>query len=837
VTGVTVDSVPDEAPQEVGRVEVRDSRGVQVGPGSVQINVSGDAPRLQVARSAYLEQVRRIAPSDPPGLKDRETELAELARFCLDPNPKAASYAWWRADPWAGKSALLSTFVLRPPAEVAKRVQIVSFFITARLAAQDTRESFTEVLMEQLAALLEQPLPAVQPEATREAYLLSLLSQAATSCQGKRKRLVLVVDGLDEDRGATTGPDAHSIAGLLPADPAAGMRVIVAGRPNPPIPDDVPNWHPLRNPEIIRPLSRSPHARDAQRLGRQELQRLLGGSMAEQEVLGLLAAGRGGLSCLDLAELADVTPWAAERILHTAPGRTFGSRPSLHTVGNRPEVYLLGHEELQGAAVYYLHRRLAGYRERLHAWAASYHARGWPPDTPEYLLSGYFRLLEDLADLPRMIQFALDTARHHQMVGLPGGNAVALAEIRSTLEFIASKDEPDLASALMLACYRDHLANRNGHAPDSLSDTWGALPQLPRAEADGPTTTTPYLQARALAKVAGALARTGQHRQAEAVARAISNPGPRVSALAWVGEALARAGESPRARVIAEEALTVARSVTDLYSQAITLAQVAGTLAQAGEPLRARDIAEEATIAARSTSSPFLQAITLVQVARALVQAGESEQARVIAEEAATVARSVTDLYSQAITLAQVAETLAQSGEPLQARVIAEESTAMVRPMTRPNSRATALAQIAGALAQAGESEQARVIAEEAIAASRTTTDPFLLAITLAQIAGALARAGESEQARVIAEEAIAAARPIPDASSQANALAQIAEILAHAGETWTAAKATAALCAIGQWWVAVTPVLMLAPSPSGMLSRVLKEQAPIQYVFDSGQR
>jgi hypothetical protein len=68
---------------------------------------------------------------------------------------------------------LLSTFVLRPP----EGVRVVSFFVTARLAAQDTREAFTEVLAEQLAALLGQSVPAVLPEATREAYLLDLLSQ------------------------------------------------------------------------------------------------------------------------------------------------------------------------------------------------------------------------------------------------------------------------------------------------------------------------------------------------------------------------------------------------------------------------------------------------------------------------------------------------------------------------------------------------------------------------------------------------------------------------------------------------------------------------------------
>jgi hypothetical protein len=85
----------------------------------------------------------------------REAGLAELTAFCVDErvSPVSGPYVWWRAEAWAGKSALLSTFVLSPPAPVRERVRIVSFFITARLAAQDTREAFTTVILEQLAAL------------------------------------------------------------------------------------------------------------------------------------------------------------------------------------------------------------------------------------------------------------------------------------------------------------------------------------------------------------------------------------------------------------------------------------------------------------------------------------------------------------------------------------------------------------------------------------------------------------------------------------------------------------------------------------------------------------
>ena len=75
----------------------------------------------------YLQQVRRIAPPGyPPGLVGREAELAELARFCLERG--RGPYVWWRAGAWAGKSALMSTFVLRPPPEMGDRVRMVSFF-------------------------------------------------------------------------------------------------------------------------------------------------------------------------------------------------------------------------------------------------------------------------------------------------------------------------------------------------------------------------------------------------------------------------------------------------------------------------------------------------------------------------------------------------------------------------------------------------------------------------------------------------------------------------------------------------------------------------------------
>jgi hypothetical protein len=192
-------------------------------------NIGGDvhvALGRSVVRSAYQEQVRRIAPGE---LREREGELAELAAFCIEAEAARPAYLWWQAPAWAGKSALLAWFVLHPP----EGVRVVSFFVTARYAGQSDRVAFVEVLIEQLAELLGRALPALLTDATREPHLLAMLADAAAACAAKGERLVLVVDGLDEDRGVGTASDVHSIAAMLPIKPQNGLRVVVAGRPHP----------------------------------------------------------------------------------------------------------------------------------------------------------------------------------------------------------------------------------------------------------------------------------------------------------------------------------------------------------------------------------------------------------------------------------------------------------------------------------------------------------------------------------------------------------------------------------------------------------------------------
>ncbi|MEU4447735.1 hypothetical protein AB0K14_07250 [Actinosynnema sp. NPDC050801] len=414
----------------------------------------GDVTVAQPARSRYLEEVRALAPERLVG---RARELDELADFCTaDPEPEAG-YLWWQADAWTGKSALMSWFVLHPP----PGVRIVSFFVTSRYSAQNNADAFVRTVVEQLADLLGEPLPAAG-----HIHLRGLLREAAEARERAGERLVLVVDGLDEDHNVDGTGEVHSIAALLPASPPAGMRVVVASRLNPTLPADVPDDHPLRDASVTRRLGPSLQAKVVRVDMERELRRLMQGSPEERDLLGLVVAAGGGLSAADLAELTGRPRRQVDDHLASVAGRSYLPRPAQWA----PDavVYLLGHEELQVEALEFVADELDGLHGRLHDWADRYRERFWPQNTPEYLLNGYFRLLVRLGDVDRMVDCAADPARHGTLLDLSGGDAIGLSEIDRTWRALIHRGEPDLEALTRLAVHRSHLAWRNAAVPERL---------------------------------------------------------------------------------------------------------------------------------------------------------------------------------------------------------------------------------------------------------------------------------------------------------------------------------------------------------------------------------
>ncbi|MEV0170709.1 hypothetical protein AB0I00_06220 [Streptomyces sp. NPDC050803] len=705
--------------------------------GDIGVAVTGDANRITLApevRSAYWEQVRRIA---PPELCGREPELSALTAFCTtDSGP---SYAWWRAAAWTGKTALMSWFALHPP----RGVRIVPFFVTARLGAQNDVTAYVDVVLEQLAELTGEALPAHLTAATREAHLLHLYGAAARACAERGERLVLLVDGLDEDRGVTTGPDAHSIASLLPEHPEAGMRVLVAGRLNPPLPGDVPARHPLKYPKTVRTLAPSPYALAIRTEAERELKHLLAAGGLERELLGLVTAAGGGLTADDLAQLTGAVPYRVADVLRTRAGRTFGVRL---------DVYLLGHEELQVQAQEMLGvAELARYQGQLHAWADDWRGRGWPEGTPEYLLRGYFRLLAAVDDRDRMLALALDPRRHERLAELTGADAAALAEGRVAWGHLVAAGDADLCGLLRLAMCRSELENRNLGISPLMCWAWAKLGQGGRAEAMARAMPRAQDRMDALTRVAEVLCAQGEHARAldlarYAAAQLTGRPvndftGPCAVRITGVFATLGRYEEAEQldARITRMPIeIDRERLVLDLvgvwagagrYDRAESLARSLGpslgpaalvrlAAALAREPDRAGALFAEAERLARSRG--------LVRTVDELRGAGESARAR-----------ALMDRVADAVPRAPVVGLLARMGE-------FERAEEWLDGIAGEVDRPAAAAELAGALAWAGRfAEAERVLAE--------IHDEGVYDYALCEIVEALAASGRFDRAEALA--------------------------------------------------------------------------------------
>jgi hypothetical protein len=551
-------------------------------------------------RSGYVRLVGDIAPLR---LLGRDDELDELARWCASADE---AYVRWQAGPRAGKSALMSWLVLHPP----PGTWVISFFVTARLAAQADSTAFTDGLLDQLAAVTGQQVPLAAPAAVRDRVRRQLLEGAAERAVKAGRRLVLVVDGLDEDCGSLSGSGLPSIAACLPKRPPDGLRVIVAGRPDPPLPADVGPDHPLRRCPVRR-LEVSPHATRVTQLAQRELDDVLATDRHRHDglgyqVLGLVTASGGGLGDRDLQQLTGRPAFEVDRLLRGVFGRTIAGRSGPHAATRS---FLFTHETLREQAIGRLGAdTLAGFAGRLHAWADGYRHRRWPADTPEYLLRGYPRMLVGAGDAVRLAALAADTDRHHRMLAATGGDAAALAEIAAAHALISTSTSPDLLAALRLARHRDQLSERNAHIPAQLPAVWVTLGQPVRAEALARSITDPGARAHALAGVAAAAAADDLDR-AERIARSITYPDERARALAGVAAAAA-AGDLDRARELAAGAERIARSITDPDKQAQALAGVASS---AAELVRARSCIAGALAAGRWTIP--LQALALVDPA------------------------------------------------------------------------------------------------------------------------------------------------------------------------------------------------------------------------------
>ena len=468
-----------------------------------------------------------------------------------------------------------------------------------------------------------------------------------------------------------------------------------------------------------------------------------------------------GLSLRDLIELTKASQPEAEGRLAAAFGRIFSTDVRRSEL-DRPadQVYLFGHETLQEIAEEQLAHDLGRYRQGIHEWAAEYRARGWPADTPGYLLQPYGALLASVRDAERLAAAAADSARHDRMLVRTNSDGAALTEVLKTQRLLLDQTEPDLTAVSVLAVERDRLLNRNHAIPVNLPAVW---------------------------------ARLGNVRHARELAQSMPLPA-QISALAYVIVLLAPT-DPDSARGLAEEAQLAAHSLKDREDRASALHRVA----RAAEAIATRSWNQEKLEAHKGRIGAIFQLTrrgVLAGAARALL-AGP-------AGPAVNTAGMLLDPIDQSLALEAIAEARASIGSDHVET--ADRAERAAGTLTEPGSRAAFLIGMAAALAERDPARAARLaqeavnvtadidgrgtdFAEElaaaglwdaAIEVARANPDPGGYQISaLIEVASALVDV-DSERAGRVAEEALSGVDRSRASELRMTKLAALSRILAH---------------------------------------------------------
>ena len=660
-------------------------------------------PRTAAERTttAYQAHMRSIAPE---ALLGRAEEMEALNRFSKSDEP----YAWLQAGPWAGKSALATWWALHPPEEI----DVVAFFVSRRYGQSDPT-AFLDAVTEQLAALLGEP-----HDRSSTTRLLAEYRRLIGLASNSDRRLVLVVDGLDED----TGPEERrgSIASLLPVRPGPSLRVLVTSRPQPGIPTDVESTHPLRSLTPVQ-LGASAYAADIRQRAEHELTDAFRAGDERIDLIGLLSASGGRLTKRDLADLTRRSPTAIQGLLDSSFGRILDTR-AIPSGG--PPGYVFAHDELRAQAAEQLHPD-THYVDRINRWADCYRDQQWPDTTPAYLLRPYTEMLsgrvnhpEDSDSLRRLTNLALDPHRQQRNHLVDRTWRHTIDEMSGALGHQSRADYPDLQTCIRLAVRRDNLGRLTAQIPVELIVVWAQLGEIDHAESIALTIPDDGSRACVLTELVTALATLNPDRaraiadRAEHIAATIDDDEARANALTELVVALGP--------IDPDRAEQLTNTVDEDWGRASTAAELVRVLAVI-DPHRAEHLVASISddMASAFALPALVAALASIDLDRALTLADRAEHAATGIAWDHVRARALVDLVSAVATVdSDRAERIADS-------------------ITRDSAKSEALIALAAALAES-DPDRARTLADrsEQIA---TTMDDEARANALTELVAALA--------------------------------------------------------------------------------------------------
>lgn len=331
-------------------------------------------------RGLTEERAQRTAASlSPPVLVAREDQLDLLTSFVSGQD----RWLWLQGNAFAGKTALLAWFALHQPANV----DVAACFLRRTTDSANARYAL-DVLCRQLAVHADRGAyqPAEHLSQQREDFRY-LLAEAAAASKERGRRMLLLLDGLDEDETAEPGlvianwiPDAET----LPDN----ALVLVASRAGVSI--GLPSEHPLR--QHVHDIGASPAATEIERMATVELRQALQAEGLVYDLLGLLTVANEGLTCSELTELAAqhkrVMALEVSNTLDRRLGRTILRIP--HPDGLDELVLVFAHASLLDRARADYAADLPTLRRRVVEWCHEWASRAPIADlVPSYVTRHY----------------------------------------------------------------------------------------------------------------------------------------------------------------------------------------------------------------------------------------------------------------------------------------------------------------------------------------------------------------------------------------------------------------------------------------------------------------
>jgi hypothetical protein len=607
---------------------------------------------LPVRRRPLYRRAEEIVAA-VPSFEGRSAEYRRLASV-------DGRYSLWQAGPWAGKTTFAAHFATHPPEDV----DVVSFFVS-RTRGQQAPQFWTAVC-DQLAALLDEPAPT-HPELA----FADLWARACEHVTGQGRRLLLLVDGLDEN----TQPPPIALS--LPRSVPPGAHVAVFTRPVDELLQDLYD-HPLGDAARFA-FSSNGLAGELGRRAVAELRELLTAhDRAPRQVLGALAA-IGPLGVTDLAAIcAPMDQGDVRRGLYAAA----------RVVTAVGDSYVIAHEALREEIA--AQTDTAAHLRAAVTWAERYADEDWQDTTPDALVDGYLPLL--LAGERPLLDLTSE-ARARFLRTRTGDDIAHGRELLAAFDAVASADEPDMAAACVLARARTQLEMGYKRLPEDAALGWGLVGEYRRSEYLASFQDSGLDRLRVFVAVAEAAARAGDTTHAQrfldlAAAEAESYDRRfRAGPLLTVAKAAHGLGEQPIARRLAELAVAAGGYHSDRASAEAVLAAVTGAPEAVPDgpsspetvwALGALGLLGEAD-AAVPRFGGVDEVETLLELAARAIAMADLERARRLVREAVQdkpiwSSSGATELMAKAATLA------AKAGDHDHAHVLLAQVEDRVRP-------------------------------------------------------------------------------------------------------------------------------------------------------------